>query len=173
MKKLSKSVNSIKEYSWNFTKSGEIRAYVKPAKLKELWFHTGTICNLKCPFCFEGSSPRNNRIEQLALADIKPFVQEAIELNVEKFAFTGGEPFVNQEFGAILDYALEFRDCLVLTNATEPLLNNLDQIKSLARKPNQLSFRVSLDSYEESLHDKNRGKGKFKISTWLDRKSVV
>lgn len=170
MKKLSKPVNSIKEYNWNFTKSGEIRAYVKPAKLKELWFHTGTICNLKCPFCFEGSSPRNNRIEQLTLADIKPFVQEAIELNVEKFAFTGGEPFVNQEFGAILDYALEFRDCLVLTNATEPLLNNLDQIKSLARKPNQLSFRVSLDSYEESLHDKNRGKGKFKLSTWLIKK---
>ncbi|MDK2792361.1 MAG: arsenite methyltransferase [Deferribacteres bacterium] len=170
MQEILNEKHRLKDYSWNFTENGEMRAYVTPTKLKELWFHTGTICNLRCPFCFEGSSPNNNRIEQLTLSDIKPFIEEALEIGVERFSFTGGEPFVNKEFIKILDYALNFKDCLVLTNATEPLLKNLDKIKSFANKPNKLTFRVSLDSYDETVHDKNRGKGKFKLSLELLKK---
>ncbi|UOD35696.1 methyltransferase domain-containing protein [Deferribacteraceae bacterium V6Fe1] len=172
MQETLKEKNNIKDYSWNFTESGEIRAYVKPIKLTELWFHTGTICNLRCPFCFEGSSPNSSRIGELTLSDIKPFIQEAIELNVERFSFTGGEPFFNKEFIQILDYSLDFRDCLVLTNATEPLLKNIDKIKSFTDKPNKLFFRISLDSYDEAIHDKNRGKGKFRLSIDIMKKLI-
>ncbi|MGB9619253.1 MAG: radical SAM protein, partial [Armatimonadota bacterium] len=71
-------------------------------KLCELWFHTGTNCNLACPFCFEGSKPRDNRLEFLTLEDVQPFVTEALDLGVERFSFTGGEPFVNPHFMRIL-----------------------------------------------------------------------
>ena len=39
------------------TPDGEPRGYIQPHALRELWFHTGTACNLSCPFCLEGSKP--------------------------------------------------------------------------------------------------------------------
>ncbi len=38
---------------WRFTPDGDPRGYIQPQSLKELWFHTGTLCNLRCPFCLE------------------------------------------------------------------------------------------------------------------------
>ena len=37
------------------------RGYIQPGALRELWFHTGTACNLACPFCLEGSRPGDDR----------------------------------------------------------------------------------------------------------------
>ena len=42
--------------------TGNPRGYIQPKQLKELWFHTGTICNLRCSFCFEGSKPGDNPV---------------------------------------------------------------------------------------------------------------
>jgi len=50
----------------------------------------------------EGSKPGDNRLNQPTLDDVKPFIDEAIGLGVEQFSFTGGEPFVNKDFIAIL-----------------------------------------------------------------------
>ena len=62
---------------WLRTPKGDRRGYIQPQSLKELWFHTGTNCNLRCPFCLEGSQPGNNRIEFLTFDDVKPFIDEA------------------------------------------------------------------------------------------------
>jgi MoaA/NifB/PqqE/SkfB family radical SAM enzyme len=121
--------------TWKYDPKGNPRGYIQPKTLKELWFHTGTVCNLRCPFCLEGSKPGDNRLNPLTLADVQPFIQEAIELGAEQFSFTGGEPFVIPEIVTILDYALGFNPCLVLTNATEPLLNRLHQVAPLSKKP--------------------------------------
>ena len=53
--------------AWRETPAGDPRGYIQPAALRELWFHTGTNCNLRCPFCLEGSMPGNNRIEMITL----------------------------------------------------------------------------------------------------------
>ena len=79
---------------WLRTSADDPRGYIQAQQLKELWFHTGTTCNLRCPFCLEGSKPGDMRIEPLGLDDAKPFIVEALELGVEQFSFTGGEPFV-------------------------------------------------------------------------------
>lgn len=63
-----------------------------------------------------------------------PFILEAIALGAERFSFTGGEPFVIPDMAAILDYALDYKPCQVLTNANEPLLNRLHQIAPLVQK---------------------------------------
>ena len=55
---------------WLVTSSGDPRGYIQPHTLNELWFHTGTACNLACPFCLEGSSPGDNRLERITLADV-------------------------------------------------------------------------------------------------------
>ena len=138
--------------------------YIQPKLLKELWFHTGTVCNLRCSFCLEGSKPGDNRLNAVTLEDAKPFMDEALALGAEQFSFTGGEPFVIPDMVSILDYALDHNPCLILTNATEPLMNCLHQVVQLADKPFPLSFRVSLDHPNPEKHDAERGQGNFALS---------
>ena len=152
--------------SWLYTATGDSRGYIQPECLQELWFHTGTNCNLRCPFCLEGSKPGDDRLAFITLDDARPFIDEALTLGVEKFSFTGGEPFVNPHMVGILAYALDDRPCLVLTNATEPLQNQFAEIRLLIEKPNPLSFRVSLDYPDPEKHDSGRGKGNFRLSLW-------
>ncbi len=147
---------------WSITPSGETRGYIQPHALNELWFHTGTKCNLECDFCLEGSSPSDKRLQTPKLAEIKPFIDEALTLGVDQFSFTGGEPFLAKDMIDILDYASQFKPCLVLTNGTEPLLKRLESLKALqAKNQHPVSFRVSIDSPIETEHDRGRGDGNF------------
>jgi len=147
---------------WLQTAQGQPRGYIDPDGLKELWFHTGTICNLACPFCFEGSKPGDNRIQQLTFEEARPFLDEALALGVEQFSFTGGEPFATKDFIRILGYALERRPCLVLTNGTKPAERRMDEVLALREKPHPLRFRISLDCPDPDRHDLNRGEGSFR-----------
>jgi len=149
---------------WLKTPNRQPRGYIQPQQLKELWFHAGTICNLSCPFCLEGSNPGDDRLNKVTFEDVQPFVDEALTLGVEKFSFTGGEPFVIKDVIKILAYCLDNRPCLVLTNATTPLSTRLKDLLSLKDKSNPLSFRVSLDYPDPERHDAGRGKGNFKLS---------
>ena len=137
------------------------RGYIRPHALSELWFHTGTACNLACPFCLEGSKPGDNRLQRITLEDIKPFIEEAMELGVEQFSFTGGEPFVVKDFVNVLSFASNFLPCLVLTNGTDALLKRLHQLEPLLGNRFPISFRVSIDWPDRARHDKGRGDGSF------------
>jgi hypothetical protein len=149
-----------REY-WRQTPAGEPRGFIRPHALDELWFHTGTACNLACPFCLEGSKPGDDRLQLLRFQDTVPFIDEALTLGVKQFSFTGGEPFINKDIVRILDYALQHKPCLVLTNATEPLIRRLAQLKPLRNRPYALSFRISLDYPDAARHDAGRGAGMF------------
>lgn len=155
---------SEKSLAWYQTLQGEPRGLIKPHALDELWFHTGTACNLACPFCLEGSKPGDNRLQLLKFDDAKPFIDEALTLGVKQFSFTGGEPFVAKDMVNILDYALQFRPCMVLTNATEPLIKRLKQLNPLLKHQNKLHFRVSLDHFDAAKHDLGRGDGMFNLA---------
>jgi len=152
------------QQKWLMTSSREKRGYIQPQRLTELWFHTGTICNLSCPFCLEGSKPGDDRLNKITLEDVKPFIREALDLGVEKFSFTGGESFVIKDMIEILDFALQDRPCLVLTNATQPLISRWQDVLSLKEKPNALNFRVSLDFPDPTKHDEGRGEGNFTLA---------
>ncbi len=156
--------------SWTITSKNEPRGYIQPQALTELWFHTGTICNLQCPFCLEGSKPGDTRIEALKLDDVRPFIDEAVEMGVEQFSFTGGEPFVVKDFVKILELALLHRPCLVLTNGTDPLFRRFDQVLALRDLPNPVRFRISLDHYDEAQHDAGRGEGNYRKAVEMLRK---
>ncbi|MCL6414365.1 radical SAM protein [Aestuariirhabdus sp. Z084] len=150
--------------SWNYTPSGEKRGYIQPHQLKELWFHTGTACNLSCDFCLEGSGPADKRIELIQFDEVKPYMDEAIELGVEQFSFTGGEPFVARQIIKVLEYAANLRPCLVLTNATEPLHQRRKQLHQLLECEHPVAFRVSLDHPQAAEHDAGRGQGSFHMA---------
>lgn len=149
---------------WLKTSDGQPRGYIQPDRLDELWFHTGTACNLSCSFCLEGSKPGDQRLQQPTLAEAIPFIDEAVALGVQQFSFTGGEPFVNRAMASILAHALEHKPCLVLTNATKPLRQRLDEVLSLRERPHDLSFRVSLDAPDAAVHDAERGEGNFEYA---------
>lgn len=152
----------MRDLRWEYTPLGDARGYIEPHSLKELWFHTGTKCNLACDFCLEGSSPSDKRLLTPKFEEVKPFIDEALSLGVEQFSFTGGEPFLAKDIIKILDYASKFKPCLVLTNGTEPLLKRIDALIALKSKRQQpISFRVSIDSADEKVHDGGRGEGSF------------
>ncbi len=145
----------------HYTPDAERRGYIDPGPLRELWFHTGTACNLACPFCLEGSKPGDNRLDRITLQDAQPLLDEAVDLGVEQFSFTGGEPFIVKDFVNILRYASTLNPCLVLTNGTDPVLKRLRQIETLAGQPHPVAFRISIDYPDETRHDAGRGSGSF------------
>lgn len=147
-----------------YTPAGEPRGYIETPRLRELWFHTGTACNLACPFCLEGSKPGDDRLQLMTLEDVKPFVEEALQLGVERFSFTGGEPFVARDMHRILAHAAQHRPCLVLTNGTAPLRQRLEQIAPLARAQHPIRFRISIDYPDAARHEDGRGAGTFEES---------
>lgn len=143
------------------TSRGDPRGYIQPHALEELWFHVGTACNLECPFCLEGSRPGDDRLQRMSLADVRPFLGEAVALGVRQFSFTGGEPFVVRDFVNILAAAAALRPCLVLTNGTDALLRRLRQVERLRATPHPVSFRVSIDWPDAARHDAGRGAGNY------------
>lgn len=146
---------------WATTPAGEPRGYIDPHALDELWFHTGTACNLSCPFCLEGSTPGDGRLDRITLADAQPLMDEAVQLGVKQFSFTGGEPFVVKDFVNILAYAASLKPCLVLTNGTDVVLKRLHHIERLIGSEYPISFRISIDWPDEDRHDAGRGAGNF------------
>jgi len=154
-------MNLVRSPSWHTAPNGDPRGYIETERLRELWFHTGTACNLACPFCLEGSKPGDTRLGLITLQDVQPFIDEAVELGVEQFSFTGGEPFVAKDIVKILQQAAQHRPCLVLTNGTDALQARLDEIQPMRGAKNSIAFRISIDYPDAARHDAGRGTGNF------------
>ena len=148
-----------------WTAKGTPRATISLRALETLWFNTGTLCNITCANCYIESSPRNDRLAYLSLEDVRVYLDE-IERNglpTRLIGFTGGEPFMNESFPAILQETLARGfQTLTLTNAMRPMMRRTKVIADLvARYGKCLRLRVSLDDYRAEIHDRERGKGAF------------
>jgi len=149
------------------TAQGKRRASVALRRLETLWFNTGTLCNIECAHCYIESSPTNERLAYLTVADVTRFLDEADALGQRPHTagFTGGEPFMNPDIAAILDAALaRGHDVLVLTNAMRPMMRPRVQaalVELNRRYGAKLALRVSLDHWRADRHDEERGIGSF------------
>ncbi|MCB0414668.1 MAG: radical SAM protein [Bdellovibrionales bacterium] len=144
------------------TVKGETRAWVSPVSLNTLWINTGTLCNLECKNCYIESSPKNDRLEYISLKEVLTYLEE-IQLegfDTQQIAFTGGEPFMNPSFIAMVSACLQKNfSVLILTNAMTPMKKRAEELLSLKNKyKEKLSIRVSLDHYTEELHSEQRGR---------------
>ncbi len=143
------------------TANGEQRAVVALTQLRTLWFNTGSLCNIACRNCYMDSSPKNDRLAYISLAEVREYLDEIARdgLPVEEIAFTGGEPFMNPDLTDILGECLArgFR-ALVLTNAMKPLHHKRAALLDLhARHGRALTLRVSMDHFTADKHEAVRG----------------
>lgn len=149
------------------TADGSQRAEVALTHPETLWFNTGTLCNIACVNCYIDSSPTNDQLSYLTLAEVEDYLDQLDTRGwgVSEIGFTGGEPFMNPEFLPMLNAALGrgYR-VLVLTNAMRPMQRKRIQVELediIANHGEKLTFRVSMDHFTEPLHDDIRGAGSF------------
>ncbi len=147
------------------TADGQQRAAVTLGGLRTLWFNTGSLCNITCVNCYMDSSPKNDALVYITLAEFRTYLDEihTQKMDVEEIAFTGGEPFMNPDVIAMIDEALSqgFK-VLVLTNAMKPMLNKRDALKQIQdRFGDALSLRISIDHFTQEGHEHIRGQ-----NTW-------
>lgn len=145
------------------TARGETRAAVGLVTLDTLWINTGTLCNITCARCYIESSPRNDRLAYITVAEAASYLDEIDRdgLPTRTVGFTGGEPFMNPDIIAMLEDVLaRGRRALVLTNAMRPMMRHERALLALnARHGDRLTIRVSVDHYDTTLHESERGAG--------------
>ena len=147
----------------DITATGEQRAVVALQRLETVWFNTGTLCNITCANCYIESSPTNDRLAYISAAEVTELLDELSRdgYGTREIGFTGGEPFMNPEFLAILGATLDRGfDVLVLTNAMQPMQRAPIKRGLLALKERhgaRLRLRVSLDHFTVELHEAERG----------------
>jgi len=81
-----------------------------------LWLYTNFHCNLACDYCVVASSPRARR-RSLGLDRFEALVDEALAECFAEVYLTGGEPFLEPEIVAMLEYASDRLPTVVLSNA--------------------------------------------------------
>jgi len=143
-------------------------AHLTTDRLRELWFHLLNRCNMACKHCLVSSSP--SAAGSLPAGRVLEIAGQAVDLGCTVFALTGGEPFVHDEFEAIVDGLLAFEGChvVVLTNGT--LLRR--HAGALHRWSfDRFHLQVSIDGLGPS-HDAVRGEHAFERLgeqlNWLD-----
>ena len=134
--------------------------------LDTVWFQVaGTVCNLSCRHCFISCRPANRNHEPMSRALVRRFLAEAVELGVNDYYFTGGEPFLNRELPGILEDTLRAGPATVLTNATLVTDGRARALAALAAGSRySLEIRASLDGLSPETNDPIRGEGSFEAT---------
>ena len=94
------------------------KEYLTLDSLRELWIHTNNSCNLACEHCLVSSSPEGDKgMPKEKLLDV---MDRGAALGVERFYFTGGEPFVRNDIFELIAAATQKhgKELAVLSNGT-------------------------------------------------------
>ena len=95
--------------------------------------------------------------------DVFRYLDQAKELGVKEIYYTGGEPFLHQNFLEILERTLRDFPVSILTNGLPINNQRADSLEHLYSKSfYSLEIRISLDDYNEKRNDAVRGKGTFR-----------
>jgi mycofactocin radical SAM maturase len=123
-----------------------------------LTWEIASACNLSCRHCLS-EDLRNNGPQELDFRQCTALIDELAALNVFQINFGGGEPFLREDFLAILEYAhgKGIVTC-VSTNGTVFDHALADKLKRM----DLLYVQVSLDGATAETNDRIRGKGSYK-----------
>ncbi len=112
-------------------------------------------CNLRCKHCFY--IPHTLPSQEMSLGQIKKIASSA-KNNLNQVIFTGGEPFLRDDFSDIVFSFVEngCKTINVITNGTMPEKVRLFADKILQKTSAQLIFMISFDG-PPTVHDNIRG----------------
>ncbi len=104
-------------------------------------------CNAGCAVCYQ--KKKLDTYDEMTLEEIKHIIDQLPVWSV--LSLTGGEPFVREDFSAILDYGLKKKRCTILTNGSLVTDSQID----LMVRGKLLLLAVSLDGIGAA-HDEIR-----------------
>ncbi len=147
-------------------------ATVAPSRLSELYIFVTNDCNLRCTHCYVSSGdfvPEN----EMTADDLYRLIDEAHDLGVQRFYFTGGEPFMRRDIFELIEYVCSESELVILTNATFFNKSILARLTEVARningeatnnydQPRRLNVQISVDGPDAELHERVRGPRTFK-----------
>ncbi len=120
--------------------------------LKTLFYHITNGCNLKCKYCWLGST--NVLPHELSLDEAKDIVLQAIPLGLETVRVTGGEP-------CIVPWLIDFLEFVDSQDIGVALMTNGTRITAeLAKRLAPLKvdgIGISLDGSHAAIHESFRG----------------
>ena len=125
-------------------------------RLKSLFIHLTTSCNLSCPHCYTAPGSLKSALFLSYDAVIK-MIDQLVNKGGSSLTLSGGEPLIHPEIKQILAYAVRKLEVRLLTNGT---LIDKEWAKFLADL--DVSVQLSLDGSSSSIHDSIRGEGSFK-----------
>lgn len=125
-----------------------------------IWIKVTNRCNLRCRYCYANSGEGEE--EEITINEIKEILEELKVRNYRKIIITGGDPLMRKDILEILEVCRKYGQVQLLTNGTIGEKNVFERIIELVDV-----VQISIDSYDEDFHDRNRGKGSFQkaIST--------
>ena len=122
-----------------------------------LWVYTNFHCNLRCSYCSVASSPTARR-RSMAPERFRALIDEAVAEGFTEVYVTGGEPFMEPDIVAMLEYASDRLFTVVLTNAMLFRGRQRVELERLAAR-DRLILQTSVDGATAETHDRSRGEG--------------
>jgi len=137
-----------------------IELFGSPLFPPRLWVYSNFDCNLACGYCVVASSPQARK-RRIGLSRFVELVDEAVAEGFGEIYITGGEPFVEADIVAMLEYASDRLPTVCLTNAMLFTRGRRARdLQRLAGRPG-LTLQTSLDGASAAVHDAWRGAGSF------------
>jgi MoaA/NifB/PqqE/SkfB family radical SAM enzyme len=112
-------------------------------------------CNLDCVYCFSNANKKENL--DIPLEKIYQIIDQLKKCGTILITITGGEPGLRKDLDKIIDYIIKKGMMVELVTNGLNFEKYLDTIKKVD------FLAISVDGSEE-IHDKNRGKGSYKLA---------
>ncbi|OQC46081.1 MAG: molybdenum cofactor biosynthesis protein A [Bacteroidetes bacterium ADurb.Bin028] len=141
-------------------------AFSKSKYPKIMEFELSNKCNLACIMCDANLSSSIEKKEKNEITENKfykeKFFEELKEFipHLQLAEFTGGDPFMIEEYYRIWDMIVELNPkCKILITTNANTMN--PRIEELMNKHKNLNFNISIDSLEKENYEKIRVNGNF------------
>lgn len=118
-------------------------------RLRNITISTTLTCNEACAHCWVSAGPQPS--DDLAVAEIRSVLDQAVELGAEHVKFTGGEPLTRGDLPALVAHAHDRG--LRVSIETNGLLLGERLLGSLSRRGSSPHFYVSIDGAGAAAHD--------------------
>jgi MoaA/NifB/PqqE/SkfB family radical SAM enzyme len=117
---------------------------------------TNSKCNMKCTYCYgEYGNPHDDR--EFSTIELLKLIDALKELGTCLLTMHGGESLLRKDIGQLLNYVKLQGFYISLNTNGYRVRQRIEELKCID------TAVVSLDGSEE-VHDKNRGKGSFKVA---------